>query len=447
MGNKITDMTPLSPPLGTELFVVDEGTGPKSMTVDVLKQFVIDAIEAIAAASSVTGADSVFMLQGGAMKPADIDLIAQHAIDTVWGKTAETAPDGADILALHDGGVTEKTVTLALVAEYVRATVEAAILDVSDLSDGVGTIATTDYMLVTQGTTGKRIQISDLSTLIYASLATHVTGLTGTVTGVGTDELYFVRGGSGDKMTLAELATFVNASATLSGSGTADYLAKWTSGTALAAGYTVAASAAGFDAGADTEVATTKAIRAELDEVQKRYQTFWVPASRMSPTTTNGAAAVATYEFATNGIQYEYMAFAGAGQDEHAVFPVAMPDNWDRGPIKFKVFWTDDKSANTASVADDVSFYLAAGALSDGDAIDAALGTLQAVVDALTAKADLHVSPASAGVTVGGTPALGDLTFFKLSRDFDYGGTPMAEDAWVSGIQIQYLEDAIPAVW
>ena len=94
-----------------------------------------------------------------------------------------------------------------------------------------------------------------------------------------------------------------------------------------------------------------------------------------------------------------------------------------------------------------MSFYLAAGALSDGDAIDAALGTLQAVVDALTAKADLHVSPASAGVTVGGTPALGGLTFFKLSRDFDYGGTPMAEDAWVSGIQIQYLEDAIPAVW
>src|SRR3990172_9378910 len=126
-------------------------------------------MEAIAAGPPPTGADSVFVLQGGALKPIDIDLVAQHAIDTIWAKAAEATGAGANTMPIKVSG-TEKTITLTVLAEFVRATIQAAVLDVSDLSDGAGTIATTDYMLVTQGTTGKRIQISDLSTLIYASL-------------------------------------------------------------------------------------------------------------------------------------------------------------------------------------------------------------------------------------------------------------------------------------
>jgi hypothetical protein len=167
----------------------------------------------------------------------------------------------------------------------------------------------------------------------------------------------------------------------------------------------------------------------------------------MSPLSTNGCAAAADHEFVTNDILMRYMAFAGAGQDEHAAFSLVMPDGWNLGTLKYKVFWTDDKLADTASVADDVSFYMAAGALSDDDAIDAALGTQQTVVDALTAKADMHVSPASGLLTVGGTPALGDVIHFKLSRDYDYGGTPMVEDAWVIGVQIQYITSSDAVAW
>ncbi|MHC4635856.1 MAG: hypothetical protein ACYSYU_11745, partial [Planctomycetota bacterium] len=151
------------------------------------------------------GADKIYILDAtdSALKPVDIDLVAQHAIDTVWGKALEASPDAADIMALKDGGTTEKTITLPVLAEYVRSVIEAAILDVSDLVER--TPAASDYMLIVDGTTAKQCTFSDLNAAIYASLDTHIIGL-GAIAATGdTDLFYTLAGGTTPKkVTLVE---------------------------------------------------------------------------------------------------------------------------------------------------------------------------------------------------------------------------------------------------
>jgi hypothetical protein len=173
------------------------------------------------------------------------------------------------------------------------------------------------------------------------------------------------------------------------------------------------------------------------------YETIWIPAAAMRSTATNGATYLET-EYATNDINLGHLDFDGA-TEEFAEFQFPMPENWDRGTIKAKFFWS---SASGSTAGDTVEWEIAAGALSDNDAIDAALGTAQVISDALLADngGDLQVSGATPAITVGGTPALGDMIHFKVSRNV--GGTDdMTEDAWLFGCWIQYKVANTVAAW
>lgn len=173
------------------------------------------------------------------------------------------------------------------------------------------------------------------------------------------------------------------------------------------------------------------------------YKTIYIPANAMTPTATAGAA-LGTAEYATNDINIDYLAFDGASE-EFAEFQLAMPEDWDRGTIKAKFFWS---SATGSTANDTVEWEIAAGALSNDDAIDAALGTAQVISDTLLADAgaDLQVSGATPALTVGGTPALGDLIHFKISRNV--GGTDdMTEDAWLFGVWVQYKCTYTAVAW
>jgi len=193
-------------------------------------------------------------------------------------------------------------------------------------------------------------------------------------------------------------------------------------------------------AGTSTAVVCTPANVASVHQ----YQSIFVPASAMTSTVTNGAA-FSSKEFATNDINMDYLAF-DTTTEEFAEFQFPMPENWDRSTIKAKFFWapTDD----TGDTAKTVEWEIAAGALSNADTIDAALGTAQVISDTeLTGEsATLHVSGATPAITVGGTPALGDLVHFKVSRNVsgtdDYGA-----DALLFGCWIQFKVTNTVAVW
>lgn len=209
--------------------------------------------------------------------------------------------------------------------------------------------------------------------------------------------------------------------------------------TSSAAGKVELATDAEAAAGTDTERAITPANLAAVYQ----YQTIYIPASAMTPATTNGAAA-GSYESSSNKLNVDYLAFDGA-TEEMAHFQFPMPENWDRGTVKAKFFWS---SATGSTAGDTVEWEIAGVAISNDDALDAAVGTSQVISDALLADngADMQVSGATPALTIGGTPALGDMIHMRVSRNV--GGTDdMTEDAWLFGVWIQFKVDKTVAAW
>lgn len=164
------------------------------------------------------------------------------------------------------------------------------------------------------------------------------------------------------------------------------------------------------------------------------YRTIRIDAAAMVPCTTNGAEA-GTYEYGTNDIDVDYYAFDDGATEERVQTKLVMPEDWDRSTVKVKFYWAN---ASGASASDTVEWGIKAGALSNDDAIDAALGDPVTISDTLIADGDLHVTSATGALTVGGTPALGDLIVFEIYRNTD-GTDDMAEDAWLLYAVIQYV--------
>ena len=175
----------------------------------------------------------------------------------------------------------------------------------------------------------------------------------------------------------------------------------------------------------------------------RNYRTIWVDAGSMVPTVTNGAAA-GTEELATNDVMVDYFAF-DASTDEKVQFKIVMPEQWDGGTIKAKFYW---KSSNTDT--GDVAWFIQAVAHADSGALDTAFGTAVSVASAddvgLGTYNDLHVTGATAAMTVAGSPAEGEMVMFQIYRDVSADN--YNADAHLLGVNLQYRESATAsAAW
>jgi hypothetical protein len=164
--------------------------------------------------------------------------------------------------------------------------------------------------------------------------------------------------------------------------------------------------------------------------------TIWIPASAMLSATTSGPAG-AQFETSTNDINFKVLDF-DATADEHAHFNVAFPNSWNEGTVTFQVFWM-----SSATDTDGVAWGLQGVAISDNEATDASWGTAVVVTDdAQSAASELYVTSESSAVTIGGTPAAGDVCFFRIFRDVSDANDDMTEDARLIGVKIFYTINA-----
>ena len=166
-------------------------------------------------------------------------------------------------------------------------------------------------------------------------------------------------------------------------------------------------------------------------------ETIFVPAAAMSPTASNGCAALATAETTSGRPDMNVLDF-DASSDEHAQFQIAFPKSWNEGTVTFQAFWT-----TAATDTDGVAWGLQGVAVSDNDTIDVAYGTAVVVTDdALGAAEDLCVTAESGEITIAGSPAAGDMCFFRIFRDVSDSNDDMAEDARLIGIKLFFTTDA-----
>jgi hypothetical protein len=191
--------------------------------------------------------------------------------------------------------------------------------------------------------------------------------------------------------------------------------------------------------GTDGQVLTsagagTSAVYEDIGVVGK--ETIWVPANAMTPTTSNGCAAIAAVE-TTSGRPDMYVLDFDKDSDEHAQFTVAFPKSWNLLTVTFQVFWSG-LAATTG-----VTWSLQGVGMPDNSTIDVVYGTAITVDDdAQGAVEELLVSAESSAVTIAGTPADDDLTYFRIFRDVSAGNDDMAGDARLHGVKIFYTTDA-----
>lgn len=162
---------------------------------------------------------------------------------------------------------------------------------------------------------------------------------------------------------------------------------------------------------------------------------IWVPVQAMYPTADGGSSLITTVEVTEGAPELRVLDF-DTSSTEYAQFSIAMPKSWNEGTITYEAYWT--ASAGSGGV----SWGLQAVGIANDDAIATAFGTAQVVDDTLIATNDLHISPTSSALTVGGTPSAGDITFFQVYRDTADANDTLSADARLIGVKIHYTTEA-----
>ena len=164
--------------------------------------------------------------------------------------------------------------------------------------------------------------------------------------------------------------------------------------------------------------------------------TIWIPANAMRPTSSNGCASIADVETTSGRPDMQVLDF-DASSDEHAQFGISFPKSWNEGTVTAQFVW-----CSTATDTGGVSWGIQGVACSDSDTIDVAYGTAIVVDDAnLSAAEDLCVSATSGAITIAGSPAAGDMCFFRVFRDVSDANDTAAEDARLIGVKIFFTTD------
>jgi len=165
-------------------------------------------------------------------------------------------------------------------------------------------------------------------------------------------------------------------------------------------------------------------------------ETMWIPANAMYGPTTNPADAA---QVETTATRPDLKVFDfDASTKQYTQFTVAMPKSWNEGTVTYQVYWSP-ASTNTGNCI----FGLQGVACADNDTIDVAYGTAIEVTDAgIGTVEDQQITSESSAMTIAGSPAAGEQTYFQLYRDAADGSDTFSADARVLGIKIFYTTDA-----
>lgn len=181
----------------------------------------------------------------------------------------------------------------------------------------------------------------------------------------------------------------------------------------------------------------TSLFLVSLSDVLSGKQTIWIPAAAMTPRVTGGATGPSQVELATNKINYKCLDFADGASALHAQFMMAMPKSWDLGTISARFHWTFSSGSGG-----NVVWQVRAVAVRNGVSLDTAMGTAQAVTQAVGTANALHITSDTPAVTVGGSPQVRDLVMFEFFRDPAHASDTSTVTARLLGVEIIYNSNA-----
>ena len=165
-------------------------------------------------------------------------------------------------------------------------------------------------------------------------------------------------------------------------------------------------------------------------------ETIWIPATAMYAPTTNPADSALVETTATrpdlNVFDFD------ASTKQYTQFTIGMPKSWNEGTLTYQVYWSPS-TTNTGNCI----FGLQGVACADGDTIDVAYGTAIEVTDAgIGTVEDQQITSESSAMTVAGSPAAGEQSYFQLYRDAADGSDTFTGECRVLGIKLFFTTDA-----
>ena len=165
-------------------------------------------------------------------------------------------------------------------------------------------------------------------------------------------------------------------------------------------------------------------------------ETIWIPAAAMYAPTTNAADSALVETTATrpdlNVFDFD------ASTQQYTQFTIAMPKSWNEGTLTYQVYWSPS-TTNTGNAI----FGLQGVACADGDTIDVAFGTAIEVTDAgIGTVEDQQITAESSAMTVAGSPAAGEQSYFQLFRKAADGGDTFTGECRVLGVKLFFTTDA-----
>jgi len=166
---------------------------------------------------------------------------------------------------------------------------------------------------------------------------------------------------------------------------------------------------------------------------------MWIPAEAISPQSANPCGSLTTTANANaNQPDFRTLAF-DKSTDEFAQFSIAMPKMWNEGTVLFTFYWT-----HAGSAGNDVIWTIAGTSVSNDEAIGAVVfGTAVSYQDTALAGKDLHIISSDTALTIAGSPAVGDVCFFQISRDANATNDDFDGDALLMGVKMTYTVDGL----
>lgn len=158
----------------------------------------------------------------------------------------------------------------------------------------------------------------------------------------------------------------------------------------------------------------------------------YISAGGMSPRILNGSSPTQVAA-STNGQNITYEDFID-GSTRSADTQWRSPSDWDGGTVTFTPIWLVNSTSTNPIV-----WQMQGRSYGDGEAFDQALGTAVTSTDTGSGTVNtVQIGPASAAMTLAGTPAAGELVHFRIFRDPSDVGDTLAATGRLIGVMINY---------
>lgn len=179
--------------------------------------------------------------------------------------------------------------------------------------------------------------------------------------------------------------------------------------------------------------------KADVDHSHAYVKTNYLDASAFIA--GDSPADAATYTSAS-GQKYGYRTF-GNDQDASIDILYPMPEDWNRGSVKFKMVWM---SSPDAAVGESGSLIVSNYSMRDGDPLDYTdIVNSVILTDVVQDVEMVHVSDASDAVNIANVSGPGDLVHLQVTRDVSED--TLASELRLMGIIMQYTCNQVVAAW